>query len=77
MAADTLTNESLDFSIFCIENLADRLHKNPETVYDLLTGKSNILDGYIIPCWDVLHTQGKNYILDDLEALMKERGVAV
>ncbi len=78
MAVHTaLSKEALDFSIFCIENLAIHLEASPAAIYDALTNKSDILDSYIIPCWDVLHTQGKSYILDDLESLMKEKGVAV
>ena len=72
-----LTNQALDFSIFCIENLAIRMKKSPAAIYDALTQKSDILDSYIIPCWDVLHTQGKKYIVDDLEALMREKGITV
>ncbi len=72
-----LSSQALDFSIFCIENLAIRMKKSPAVIYDALTKRSDILDGYIIPCWDVLHTQGKKYILDDLEALMREKGVIV
>ena len=78
MAENTvLSNQALDFSIFCIENLAVRMQKSPAAIYDALTQKSDILDSYIIPCWDVLHTQGKKYIVDDLEALMREKGVIV
>ncbi|MBQ8972465.1 MAG: DUF3791 domain-containing protein [Clostridia bacterium] len=72
-----LSKQALDFSIFCIENLAIRMKKSPDAIYDALTQKSDILDSYIIPCWDVLHTQGKKYIVDDLEALMREKGVVV
>ena len=32
------------------------------------------LNGYMIPCYDVLHTFGKEYIMDDLINLLKKRG---
>ena len=41
------------------------------------TKDSDILDGYIIPCYDVLHTQGKGYIVNDLIDLMREKGVVL
>jgi len=72
-----LSTEALSFAIFCVENLALRLNRNPKEVYALLTRQSDILDGYIIPCWKALHTQGKDYILDDLIQLMRERGLKV
>lgn len=44
-------------------------------VYDALTEKSDILNDYIIPEYEILHTQGKEYIVDDIIEVMKERGV--
>ena len=46
-----------------------------EKVYDALTEKSDILNDYIIPEYEILHTQGKEYIVDDIIEVMKERGV--
>ena len=42
-------SDELEFAVFCIENIAARLGKNAEDVYQALTEKSNILNGYIIP----------------------------
>ena len=70
-------SEELEFAIFCIENVAVKLGVNAHTVYSALTEKSSILNDYIIPEYEILHTQGKEYIVDDIIELMKERGVAV
>ncbi|MCD8348039.1 MAG: DUF3791 domain-containing protein [Lachnospiraceae bacterium] len=67
----------LEFAIFCIENIAEQLNVSAEKVYDALTQKSDILYSYIVPCYEVLHTQGKEYIVHDILDLMKERGVSV
>lgn len=69
------TLDELEFAVFCIENIAARLGKNAEDVYRALTGKDNILDDYIIPEYEILHTQSKDYIVDDIISLMKERGI--
>ena len=61
--------------IFCIENIAAKLGVSAEKVYDALTEKSDILNDYIIPEYEILHTQGKEYIVDDIIEVMKERGV--
>ena len=61
-------SRELEFAIFCIENIAEK-------VYDALTEKSDILNDYIIPEYEILHTQGKEYIVDDIIEVMKERGV--
>lgn len=71
------TKEETEFAIFCIENVALHLQVDSAVVYDAFTKDSDILDGYIISCYDVLHTQGKEYILNDLIDLMREKGVAL
>lgn len=65
----------MEFVIFCIENLAVRLQKNASAVYSMLTEQSRILYDYILPNYEVLHSQGKAYILDDLVEVMQEEGV--
>lgn len=36
---------------------------------------SGILDEYIVPSYDVLHTFGSRYLMEDLTEYMKEKGV--
>lgn len=67
----------LEFAVFCIENVAAKLGVYAERVYRAFTEKSDILNGYIIPEYEVLHTQSREYIIDDLLDVMKERGVEV
>ena len=63
----------LDFITYCVGNLADRLNMSASKVYKMLRS-TDILNGYIIPCYDVLHTFSKEYIIDDLINLLKKRG---
>ena len=71
-----ITNQNeLEFAIFCIENIAIKLGIKANSVYKALTDKSNILDSYIIPEYEVLHTKSKDYIVDDIISLMIEKGV--
>lgn len=74
-SSENLSLEELSFAVFCIENLAARLNMDPAKVYLLLTEKTNILYDYIVPCYESLHTQDKEYILDDIVDVMKEKGV--
>ena len=77
MAENQMDTNSLEFAIFCIENLATLLNKDARDVYAALTQKSDILYGYIVPEYDVLHTQSKEYILNDIVDLIKERGIVI
>ncbi|MDE5718197.1 MAG: DUF3791 domain-containing protein [Lachnospiraceae bacterium] len=67
--------KELEFVIFCIENIAEKLRKRADQIYVVLTEKSNILNDYIVPEYEMLHTQGKEYIVNDIIEVMKERGV--
>ena len=69
------TTDELEFAVFCIENIAIKLGKNAEEIYQALTEKSDILKSYIIPEYEILHTQSKDYIVDDIISLMEERGI--
>lgn len=68
-------SRELEFAIFCIENIASRLHVDAQKVYVALSEQTNILNDYIIPEYEVLHTQSKDYIVDDIIDVMHERGV--
>lgn len=65
----------LEFAVFCIENVAMELGVGAERVYQAFTQKSNTLNGYIVPAYEALHTQGREYIVDDILTVMNERGV--
>ena len=69
------TLAELEFAVFCIENVAMRLNSFPEAIYSKLAIDSNILNEYIVPEYEVLHTQGKEYIINDIVELMQEKGV--
>ena len=65
---------NLDFVTYCIGNLSRRLGISSYEVYQRLKS-SGILTDYIIPCYDVLHTFSKEYLLEELTDYMKEKGV--
>lgn len=76
---DTNTQEfkELEFAVFCIENVAKKLSVDGSVVYDMMAVQTDILQHYIIPCYDVLHTQGKEYIVNDLIDMLKAKGVSL
>ncbi|MBQ9764710.1 MAG: DUF3791 domain-containing protein [Lachnospiraceae bacterium] len=68
-------SKELEFAVFCIENVAISLGMNAQYVYKLMTEESDILNSYIVPGYEMLHTQGKEYIVNDIIGIMRERGV--
>ncbi len=69
-------NKELSFSIFILYSLADEWKMAPTEVYKILN-KTGILDDYVIKCYDVLHTQGKEYLVEDITEFAREKGVNV
>ena len=70
-------DRELEFAIFCIENIAIRLSVSADKIYDALAEESDILNGYIVPCYDMLHSQSKEYVVDDIISLMRKRGLEI
>ncbi len=66
--------EQVEFVTYCIGNLSQRLGISQTEVYNLLA-KSGILSDYIIASYDVLHTFGKDYLMDDLIGYMREKAL--
>lgn len=73
----TITPEQLEFAVFAIENVAAELGTSGDRVYRALAEDSSILGDYIIPFYDVLHTQGKEYIVRDILEVMQRKGVSL
>ena len=71
-----LSKEELSFSIFILYSLADKWKMSPAKVYKLLN-ETGILDNYIIKCYDVLHTLGKEYLVEDITEFAREKGAEV
>lgn len=69
-----MNGDTVDFITYCIGNLSRRLGLSASDVYHRLK-TSGILTEYIVPCYDVLHTFGKDYLMEDLTDFMKEKGV--
>ena len=78
MTSEKIKNSNeLEFAVFCIENVAAKLGVGAERVYKAFTEQSDILNGYIVPEYEVLHTQSREYIVEDILDVMKERGVEI
>lgn len=69
-----MDKNTLEFVTWLISKLADWLNLSQSDVYRRLM-KSGILYNYIVPSYDVLHTFGARYLLEDITDFMKEKGV--
>ena len=69
-----MDKNTLELVTFCIGSLSRLLKLPQKEVYRRLKS-SGILDEYIIPSYDVLHTFGSRYLMEDLISYMKEKRV--
>lgn len=69
-----MSGNDIDFITYSIGNLSRRLNMSAAEVYRRLK-QSGILNGYIVPSHDVLHTFSKEYLMEDLIEYMREKGV--
>ncbi len=66
--------KTLSFVIFCVGNVADTLKMSAKDIYHRMSA-GGIISDYIVPCYDVLHTFSREYIVEDLIDLMHKKGV--
>ena len=71
-----MNRNQLEFVLFCVENLADDMANDTIKVYELLKN-SGVLYDYIVPLYDILHTQGRDYIVEELRSVLQKKGVAL
>lgn len=69
-----MDKDSLEFVTYCVSKLAGLLNMPQTEVYRRLK-KSGILLDYIVPSYDVLHTFGSRYLMQDLTDFMRKKGV--
>lgn len=62
--------------VFVLHALGQHWNMTTPEVYDILNS-TGILDDYIIKCYDVLHTLGKEYLVEDITEFVREKGIDV
>ena len=69
-------NKKIEFVVFCIENTAKRLGTSGTQVYQILS-KTDGINAFLFPSYDVLHTQAKEYIVDEVLDYIRTYNTAV
>ncbi len=71
-----IEKKELTFVVFVLHTLGQHWNMTTPEVYDILNS-TGILDDYIIKCYDVLHTLGKEYLVEDITEFVREKGIDV
>ena len=71
-----MDKDTFSFVVYLIHACADRWDRTPKQVYwNLKT--TGCIDKYLIPHYEILHTQGTEYLVDDIHEYLSIRGVTV
>lgn len=71
-----MTKESLSFVVYMIHACADKWNLNPSAVYKQMQSVNCITD-FLVPNYEILHTQGTQYIVENIKEYLNVRGKAV
>lgn len=71
-----LEKKELTFVVFILYALGEHWKMTTPEVYEILDS-TGILDDYIIKCYDVLHTLGKEYLVEDNTEFVREKEIDV
>ena len=71
-----MNKESFSFVIYTIHACANRWGKSPSEVYEILD-RSECIGKYLVPHFDILHTQGVDYIVEDIVNYLNVSGIKI
>lgn len=71
-----MNKDSLAFVVYMIHRCANQWGLSPAKVYQMLE-ESGCIQTYLVPHYEVLHTQSSGYVLEDIQQYLQKRGVAV
>ena len=72
----TMTKESLEFVVYVIHACARKWHMTPAKVYQTIEGVECV-SKFLIPLYDILHTQSVDFVVEDIQEYLANRGIAV
>lgn len=71
-----INEKEMDFVVYCVENLANYINEDSVKTFDILDD-NNLIEDYIVKFYDILHTQGKDWIIEELVEQLEERGIKI
>ena len=71
-----MSKDTFEFIIYMLHACAEKWSQFPSAVYKKLKD-SDCINQLLVPYYDILHTQGTNYVVGDIEDFLSARGVSV
>ena len=68
-----MTKEVFEYVVYMIHACARKWGQSPTMVYKKMT-EGNCISGYLVPHYEVLHTQGTDLVVEDIEEYIGFKG---
>ncbi len=71
-----MNRKTMEFVVYMIHACANAWQMTPRQVYQKLKA-TGCINEYIVPNYEILHTQSSRYLIDDVKNYLRIRGVIV
>ena len=71
-----MDKDSFSYVIYMIHACANNWKYNPSEVYKKMKS-ANCIMGFLVPNYEVLHTQSTQYVMEDIKEYLNVRGVSI
>lgn len=71
-----MSKDIFEFVIYMLHACAEKWSMLPTAVYKKLK-ESGCISKLLVPYYDVLHTQGTAFVVDDIEDYLSARGIRI
>ncbi len=68
-----MPHDIFSFVVYMIHELANTTKQSPSYIYNKLNA-CGCIQNYLVPHYDILHTQGTEYIMNDIQMYLQKRG---
>ena len=71
-----MNKDTFSFVVYMIHACAERWERKPSEVYQKMKS-INCIMGFLVPNYEILHTQSTQYIVEDIEEYFNIRGIMI
>ena len=71
-----MDKDSFSYVIYMIHACADNWGHNPSEVYKKMKS-ANCIMGFLVPNYEILHTQSTQYVMEDIKEYLSVRGISI
>ena len=72
----SMNQDTFSFVIYMIHACANHWKQYPSQVYQNMK-RTNCIGGFLVPNYEILHTQSTKYIVEDIKEYFNVRGISV